>query len=314
MKISILDYKNFRAGSAWIILIMGIALYGVGYFYVNDNSIWKEILIKLGDVLVIGVILGYLSNASQFLGIFKKDLQDIIYGKEFLRTRTDIQPLWDNISKELFKNKFPKIHKDLLDTVSGYLPKDEVSFYDDYEAHLKIEWQNKDMGIISVTDEVEFTLIAETDNEFTYPLKTWTSVKNQTEYYSQLLSFSVNSKQIALDAGTTSYEDGRLCTLHKFKLRGHTKYEIKYSRKKIYNINEDYYIGFRAHYIVNKLRVSLEHPEDISAEFICRGTAKDFIDAATPTRNKIEKKYKGIILPRQGYIFALKTNVNNQQN
>ena len=154
MKISILDYKNFRAGSAWIILIMGIALYGVGYFYVDDNSIWKEILIKLGDVLVFGVILGYLYNASQFLGIFKKDLQDIIYGKEFLRTRTDIQPLWDNISKELFKNKFPKIHKDLLDTVSGYLPKDEVSFYDDYEAHLKIEWQNKDMGIISVTDGV----------------------------------------------------------------------------------------------------------------------------------------------------------------
>lgn len=314
MKISILDYKNFRAGSAWIILIMGIALYVVGYFYVNDNSIWKEILIKLGDVLVIGVILGYLSNASQFLGIFKKDLQDIIYGKEFLKTRTDIQPLWENVSKEMFKNKFPKIHKDLLDTVSGYLPKNEVSFYDDYEAHIKIEWQDKERGIISVTDEVEFTLIAETENEFTYPLKTWTSVKNKTDCEAQLLSFSVNNNPFEYGEGVKTVEDGRICTKYEFKLNGYTRYDIKYSRRQIYNINDDYYIGFRAHYIVNKLRVSLEHPEDISAEFICRGTTKDFIDAATPTRNKIEKKYKGIILPRQGYIFALKTNVNNQQN
>ena len=84
MKKNLLSYNFFRTGVAWIILIVGIGLYAYGYFGINQDSIWKEIVIKIADVLVIGVILGYLSNAAQFLGVFKSDLQDIIYGKEFI--------------------------------------------------------------------------------------------------------------------------------------------------------------------------------------------------------------------------------------
>lgn len=111
MKKNLLSYNFFRTGVAWIILIVGIGLYAYGYFGINQDSIWKEIVIKIADVLVIGVILGYLSNAAQFLGVFKSDLQDIIYGKEFIKQRKDLDPLWDTLSKQLFKNKFPAIHK-----------------------------------------------------------------------------------------------------------------------------------------------------------------------------------------------------------
>ena len=79
---------------------------------------------------------------------------------------------------------------------------------------------------------------------------------------------------------------------------------IKKISTPIYNINEDYYIGFRAKYIVNRLRVCLDYPDDIDVIFTCRGTQLDFEDVNNSKR-RIEKKYKGIILPRQGYIFAL---------
>lgn len=99
------------------------------------------------------------------------------------------------------------------------------------------------------------------------------------------------------------YED--VCHEQKVKLKGSIKYEIRYIREKTYNINEDYYIGFRAKYIVNKLRVCLDLPDDIDAIFTCRGTQSDFEDVKNSKR-RIEKKYKSIILPRQGYIFALR--------
>lgn len=83
------------------------------------------------------------------------------------------------------------------------------------------------------------------------------------------------------------------------------KYEIKYTREKTYNIDDDYYVGFRAKYIVNKLRVCLDLPNEIEAIFTCRGTQKDFEDVGNNV-NRIEKRYRGIVLPRQGYIFALK--------
>lgn len=146
-KNKIFSISTFRGGAGWFCLIAGLICYGFGYFAFDGNdSVWHEIVIKVGDVLIIGVVLGYLTNAAQFLGIFKSELQDIIYGKDFLEKRKDIKQIWETISKIMFKNKFPTIHKDLLNTVNSYLPKDEASYYNDFETHTAIEWVNKNDG------------------------------------------------------------------------------------------------------------------------------------------------------------------------
>lgn len=311
MKFNLLSYKYFRTASAWIIFILGVALYIVGYFIIKDQSICKEIVIKVADVLVIGVILGYLSNASQFLGVFKQDLQDIIYGKDFIKKRKDIYPLWETLSKEMFKNKFPIIHKDFLKLISNYFPNDEISYYDDYERNMSITWENREKGIIKVTEEVSFNIIAETADSFLFPIKTWTQVDDKTSYSSKITEFIVKGRIIELGNESVTRINNEVCQEYKVPLAGSTKYEIQYTREKVYNINHDYYIGFRANYIVNKLRVSLELPDDLDALFTCRGTQDDFENVRnTGKKRRIEKKYKGIILPRQGYLFSLR-QLNN---
>lgn len=306
MKNNVLSYKYFRAGIAWIIFIIGVFLYIAGYFWAEQNSIWRDIFIKIADVLVIGVILGYLSNASQFLGVFKSDLQDIIYGKEFIKQRKDINTLWETLSKQLFKNKFPAIHKEFLKVISEYFPKDEISYCNDYCRDTTIEWLNKDDGIIKVTDNVSFDLIAENSDKFVYPIKTWTNVNDKVVYKEIITEFKVNGKKIELEkTENNKINNNEICFEQIVKLKGHTKYEIQYTKEKTYNINDDYYIGFRARYITNKLRVDLNLPEDLNAMFICRGTQNDFEDIKSCSTKKISKKYKGIILPRQGYIFSL---------
>lgn len=304
---NILSTNNFRTGAAWLFLIVGICLYVVGFFLIDDKSAWSKIAIKVADVLVIGVVLGFITNAAQFIGIFKQDLQDIIYGKEFIRQRKDIYPLWENISKELFKNKFPTLHKELLKTINGYFPKDDVSYYNDYEIHTSIEWIDKEKGIIKVTDKVSFDLISETTDKIPYPIKTWTKIKNKQEYTNRITQITVNGNKPneIRYIGEKQDIEGSLCQEQQITLQGNTKYEIKYTREKTYNINDDYYVGFRAKYIVNKLRVCLDLPNEIDAIFTCRGTQNEFDDISN-NDNRIEKKYRGLILPRQGYIFALK--------
>lgn len=308
---NILSTNNFRTGAAWLFLIVGIGLYVWGFFIINEDSIWSKIAIKIADVLVIGVVLGFITNAAQFIGIFKQDLQDIIYGKEFIKQRKDIYPLWENLSKELFKNKFPTLHKELLKTVNGYLPKDEVSYYNDYEIHTSIEWVDKEKGIIKATDNVAFDLISETTDKIPYPIKTWTTIKNKQEYTNRITQITVNGNKPneIKNLGEKKDVEGSLCQEQQLFLQGSTKYEIKYTREKTYNINDDYYVGFRARYIVNKLRVCLDLPNEIDAIFTCRGTQKDFEDVSN-SGNRIEKRYRGIVLPRQGYIFALKRRNN----
>jgi len=304
---NILSTNNFRTGAAWLFLIVGISLYVIGFCLIEDESVWSKIAIKIADVLVIGVVLGFITNAAQFIGIFKQDLQDIIYGKEFIKQRKDLYPLWENLSKELFKNKFPTLHKELLKTVNGYFPKDDVSYYNDYEIHTSIEWVNKEKGIIKVTDKVAFDLISETTDKIPYPIKTWTTIKNKQEYTNKITQITVNGNKPndIKYIGEKQDVEGSLCQEQQLSLQGFTKYEIKYTREKTYNIDDDYYVGFRAKYIVNKLRVCLDLPDEIDAIFTCRGTQNEFEDISN-NGNRIEKRYRGIVLPRQGYIFALK--------
>lgn len=304
-KNNLLSYNNFRSGSAWILLIVGLGLYAIGYFWIDQDSVWKEIAIKIGDILVIGVILGYLSNAAQFLGIFKKDLQDIVYGKEFIQQLKDITPLWENITKQMFKNKFPFIHKDFLKVINSYLPNQEVSYYNDYEANTTIEWVDRNNGIIRVTDIRAFELIADNDKEFIFPLTTWTAVKDMSQFSQEITDLTVNGNSYEPKSNGITNDDGQICNKFEIQLSGSNKYEIKYTRIKQYNIKDDYYIGFRAKYIVNKLRVCLNYPEGLDAMFICRGTQNDFEDIRSVRDRRIEKKYKGLILPRQGYVFVL---------
>lgn len=304
---NVLSYKYFKSGAAWIIFIIGICLYIIGFLMCEDGTLWKEVCIKVADVFVIGVIIGYLSNAAQFLGVFKQDLQDIIYGKEFIKQKKDIYPLWETVSKEMFKNKFPSIHKEFLKTINSYFPQNEVSYYNDFEAYTSIEWDDKEKDVVKVIDTISFDLIAENENEIIFPLKTWTRVNDTDAYKTTISMFKVNGNDVVFCSKDKYIEEDNICEEFSVKLSGTTKYSIKYKREKIYDLKTDFILGFRAKYIVNGLRVRIDCPDDINLIFACRGTQNDFEDGNTK-KHSIEKKYKGIILPRQGYICALQKN------
>jgi hypothetical protein len=54
------------------------------------------------------------------------------------------------------------------------------------------------------------------------------------------------------------------------------------------------------------MKVCLDLHENINATFLERGTQNQF-ETIKKSKNRIEMKYKGIVLPKQGYIFALQT-------
>lgn len=301
-----LSYNKFRAGAAWLILFLGIVLYIVGFVFItkDDNEVWHEIFLKLGDVLVIGVIIGYLSNAAQFLGVFKKDLQDIILGKEYVKQLKDIYPFWENISKEMFKNKFPAIHRDFLKAIDGYFPKNDVLYFNDYETSMIIEWENKDKNIIKVSDVTSYDIITETNDEIDFPVKTWTVVDNIDAFKTSIDYFRVNEEDKELKLIKSSVDDYGKREEFNVKLKGATKYSIKQKKTKIYNLEKDYIIGFRAAFIVNNYRIRIDYPEDINLLFTCRGTQNDFEDMNSKNHS-LEKKYKGVLLPRQGFVCGL---------
>jgi len=308
MKKDLLSIQFLKGSTAWIFLLIGVFFYYLGYFEIKEAGVFKEIVLKIGDILVIGVILGYLTNVSQLLGVFKSDLEDIIYSKDFVKRRNDLPLIWENVTKELFKSKFPSISKDLLNIIrTSYLPVDNVSYYNDYNISIDIDWADYDKKIILTKSVLSFDLIAEDKTKFEFPLKSWINVEGleKSDYHVKVSEYLVNNKE----PKNVRYKESVINNIHEYvctiDLEGELKYDISKKIEKKYSFNKDFDISFRAQFIINRLNVRIRHPKNIRANFISRGTVENFKEVNC-TCDSLEMKYKGILLPNQGYVIALK--------
>lgn len=289
--------------------IIGILCYIFAYWKFNQDELAYQILINIADVLVIGVVVGYLSSVAQWSGVFKRDIQDIIFGKKLVGERKDIEEVWSNVTKQLLKNKFSEIHRELLDAIRiSTIPNDDiVSYYEDYDSDIQLVWVDQSKGIVKSIESISFTLIADSNKEIKLPIKTSTICGNRNDYTIIDPSITVDGNTPKITNSQPTKSDKQIIHTSIVHLSGKNQYQVSYTREKTYNIHEDYYIGLKSQFIVRNLTVSLHLPDNIDAIFIERGAGTGFTTVKN-TKNCIKKKLKGVIFPKQGYIFALKAS------
>lgn len=310
---TIYNLKSFQMALSWIIPFFGL----LGYCLVYSNIIGgdenlKEIIIKVSDVLVIGGFVGFLSNISQSFGIFKKELQEIVFSENFLATRNDIKTIWKNTSKAMFQQRFPDISEDLLSIIlEQYINKEEYSYYSNYRIITDMQWADEDKKFVIVRDCVLFDLVFEKEGDADVTFKTWINgvrnLKKDIDYYCHYKCWIDGEEQTIKTKDSYFKDNNQYFVVNKVIVHNKDKrqvHRVRIERNKRYLFDLDYDISFRAKYIVKDMTITLNLPDDIKATFICRGTPKDFIKVKE-SENTVEYMYKGLILHRQGYIFAL---------
>lgn len=296
-----LSRESLRKSLPVLMFILGIVFFILSIDCAHWS--WKQLWAFIAELLIVGVLFSFVANAGLFSNVFNKELQNIIYGKNFIGNRADLEIVWGNLSQELCRNKFKNISEDLLNAIRSYLPGDAVSYFDNYNLDLKVEWLDKRSGQVKVTQDLHTRIMAETSDRFPSPFKATTPKGCNCDV--KVTKLTVNGKPANQTTYTDLTEDGETIYKHEIVLEGSTHYDIHFIRERTYSIYQDNYIGFRASHIINGMTVRLSLPEDISAEYLSRGTLNEFENIRV-TENCIEKQYDGIILPNQGYIFILK--------
>lgn len=306
--------STLKQSVGWICFVVGIALYVFGYFCINIQSVASRILINIADVLIIGVVVGYLSSVAQWSGVFKKEIQDIVYGHKFIGERKDIEQIWSNVTRQLLKNKFAGIHKDILAAIRGTaIPPDNIiSYYEDYDYHIELSWEDREKGLINSCETVTFTLVAESDKEVKLPIKTWTVLYTEGENRTwDKEKIKIEYPKIKVDKESPQIKnndpiqiDNQLIQESEVLLSGKQRYLVSYTRNKTYYFKDDFFVGFKSQYITKNINVTLCIPEGIRAVFIERGSHAGFTEVKK-TKNCIKMALKGVIFPKQGFIFAL---------
>lgn len=299
--------ETFKKSIGIIAGTIGIALYVIGYGFMEQNTNATQIVLNIADVLVIGVVVGYLSSVAQWAGVFKREIQDIIYGKDFIGERKDIETIWNNVTKQLLKNKFAEIHKELLYAIrTATIPSDEiVSYYEDYDSDIQLIWKDREKGIVQSIESISFTLVADSDKEIKLPIRTWTTSPKENECIVGNPEITIDGAKQDIVNDNPERQGSELMHSSIVILKGKKQYQISYVREKVYDITKDYHIGLRSQFLVRNITVSLHLPDGIEAVFIERGTSSGF-STVKNTKDCIKKKLKGVIFPKQGYIFALR--------
>lgn len=310
-----MNNKTISKKSMYIILsfglILGVIFYVLGFaiFKQSESPAWHEVMLVAGNVFVVGVVVGFITNVLQNFGLFKEELGSVLYARDFLAKRKDIREIWLNASKVVLEGKFPQIQDDFLERMIDYLQCKEVLYYNNHETHIIIEWASSDRTTIRVKKIVLFELIASKKSKQYYTYSTWTTVKPGDKYSCNLLIYVNNHLETKNFLNPYQGDDnGEKWHKMKVRLKGCLKYKIRVIEEKEYNINSDFMIGFRAKHLTNNLRVQVIHPSDIDVEFAPCGTQMQF-DEVNKTETMNENYYHHVILPKQGFYIALKPRI-----
>ena len=305
---------QLRLALPTILLIVGLFLFLSCIFdwfgLEGSNKVVFKLLEKAGDLILISSIISFLIDSAEYLGIFKRELEEVIYDTRFLKKRNDIDEIWKKVSDVLFQSKFPQISSSLMTAVKNYYTPDEnlkLNYYNDYRNTYTITYDENDRDFIHVENKTSYILSVEDSNEFKFPMRYWNCVEedNQESVETLIGSVIVNGEQFK-DIGkpVKTYKDGMVCYSFELKLKGSNEYKIQQVIKQRYNLKEDNYLGFRARWLVNNMRIQVFHPEDMKLLFVNRATAKGF-EINNDTNTFKEYEYKGLILKHQGYIIIL---------
>lgn len=312
LKVSNVIYseRSFKQSLPWVLLIVGLLFLAADLFNVSKTE-WVDLLFgRVADVLLVGGILGFLVNASRFLGLFKQDLEEIIYGKGFVGTRKDLEDVWNNLSLLIFKERFPQINKELVASIKkAYLPDEDNIYYRDYSFTVQIEWEDESNKLVKVTETLSFDVISSTKNNVPLVLDSVLIVPDKDKIGSclSLSQFLIDGNNV-LPIEKKDYDD-QTNVFHytcSYDLKGKMSYEVVCKREKHYCLYDDCDISFYARHIIHGMQVKVTYPKGMSIYSRARGTINSFKQLPT-AQGLLEMKYSGIILPKQGIIFIIKS-------
>lgn len=330
---NLLDCFSFKSSIPFITFFLGILSAYIGFSDIKFiSSSIKEVSLWLSNTLIIGAIVGFMSSYAQARGIYKKDLESVIYDRKFLSIRNDLFKFWKNITAIFFEKNFPEISEDLMEIIlRHYLPynakendnkgNSSIEYYcENFLDKNTIEWYNEEHRTIKVTTVSTFDLKTISSNSITdFPYKVSISLEGNypEDYKVEMVDYIIDGNKYTEDSeefglhiisnGPNIDVNKDLITEYHVKLNGKNEYSVKRILEKTYCIDNDYFIGFKAKSIIKNLRVQFFNniSEKLDLCFIPRGTLNNF-KTNEDRAFFLENEYKGLILQNQGYIVILK--------
>lgn len=294
-----------------ITLIVGFVCLYYGITNELGNPDLKRFFHTVGSLALASGIFAGIAKSNQFTEIYKKIFREIIYCKEHLDNRKDLEKIWENITEALINQKFKNINGNMKDNIKKYyLPMNHDYYLDDMNCDITVEFSDKNPDYVIVNEITCYTIICEDedlkiDNRFVAKIKIDGANHQLTTY--DLLEYYIDDTRV-ITSVNRKYDGNWLTIEYNKELKGKKKYKIKRVERKHYSLN---YNSIRRHlavWLYNDCTINITFPKDLYVEFQPMGVLNTFSseNRSNNQYNRFIHTYKGLIYKNQGFFFHLR--------
>lgn len=296
----------------YVVVFFAFVFLTIAYtIFYQENEFWFDIFKTFGFTMVSGGVFAVIVKSEQFSKIFQNELRNIIYGDEDLKKRSDLEEIWNKVTKALCNQKFRLISNKLHEGVKKYyLPIDHEYYYKNHNVEIIIKIDKDNPDYIIVTEETNTTIISDDTNPVCFKFSSKIPLVPGEESLSNydLQKFTVNKEKIELGEKLVVTKDATDLTIKcDLVLSGRKQYTIVRKETKKYNLALNSYRHHNAIWLYENFFVDLSYPNEMDIKFIPMGVTNDF-DTENKDNDSFKRKkysYNGLIFKKQGFILLL---------
>lgn len=171
-------YEWFSRNMIALLFLSGFSALAISFFIRNgftlpDSAAIAGLIKIIASAIISGGFFAWLTKVAQLRGVFRKELEKVIYSQDHLLVRKDAEKLWASVTRSLHGESFKDIEKKIYSAITkNYLAQDNKTFY--YKQAKRRTW-------ISVVDRKK--QIVEVETEFSAILVPNTSQKKILRHY-----------------------------------------------------------------------------------------------------------------------------------
>ncbi|WP_291870588.1 hypothetical protein [Maribacter sp.] len=311
--------KGVLKNILYVALFFGILFLALGYgglFHLTSES-WKEVFKVAGTVILSSGVFMAIAKSEQFLGIFKDELRNVIYSREHLDKRKDLNAIWYRVSESLCKQKFATINTKVFETVKEhYLPFDQEFFYKRFEIDSAYEFMDNEPEYLSVDSEYDTDIVADDPDGFTYHFSSTIPLpendNGRTSY--ELEEMKING-EILTDLIEKEYlkikrTEKALSIKFDYHIPCEKTKEYKITRrdKTTYNLNSNPFNAHSASWLYKMFVVKITYPKEINIDWVDIGVLGRWTKnlRENNVHNVLKATYNGLVFKNQGFMIIFR--------
>ncbi|PHN38591.1 hypothetical protein [Pseudomonas sp. ICMP 564] len=300
------EYMSAIVNSWYVIFsILGVATFIISFLV--EGELLSKILFATGSLIVATGCFSAMTRWLSVHGIVKKEMQNILFGDEYLRTDQGFDVVWNKVvatSVDIYMPALgPYLHKEFL---REYLPSKDELFYKEFHQTFDVYWHDKQKRIIKVKERCEIAVQCAdaSPHALRYGFSAEFPPFLNLKYVVTDLKIDAVCKMSAVDEKTLPVEGLMQTTIkYNIELVGSLEYRYFRSMERLICLDYEPFIQLGSSWHTYKPRVTVNcHDNGLKAYFSSTGTLRDFITVSGKNNTGyMEEQYPDLLLKAQGY-------------